>query len=173
MPFTPLHMGPGLLLKSILHGAFSLMLFGWAQILMDLQPLFALVTGAGKLHGFSHTYIGALLLGAAAALTGKHLSEFGLRLLDIREQGTFRIRWPIAIVSAYVGTVSHVLIDSIMHGDMLPWFPVSQANGLLGVLSIDTLHRACLYSGLFGAGIYFAVRALLGRPMGDILRLRK
>lgn len=173
MPVTPLHMGPGLLLKGILHGSFSLMLFGWAQVLMDLQPLFAVITGIGKLHGFSHTYIGATLLGAAAALTGKHLSEFGLRLLDIREGGGIRIHWPVAIISAYIGTFSHVVIDSIMHGDMAPYFPFSDTNGLLGIMTIETLHRVCIYSGLAGAAVYFGARAALGRPMHEILRLRR
>lgn len=173
MPVTPFHMGPGLFLKGILQGSFSLMLFGWAQFLMDLQPLFAFITGIGKLHGFSHTYIGATLIGAAAALTGKHLSEFGLRLLDIREGGGIRIGWPIAVFSAYLGTYSHVVIDSIMHGDMAPYFPFSEANGLLGVLTVETLHRLCIYSGLIGAGLYFGIRALLGRPMHEILKLRR
>ncbi len=61
MPFTPLHMGPGLLIKAALQGSFSLMVFGWAQILMDLQPLFVMWSGAGRLHGFYHTYFGATL----------------------------------------------------------------------------------------------------------------
>ena len=52
-------MGPGMLIKSLLHGSFSLMIFGWSQILMDLQPLFAMITNEGKLHGFSHTFLGA------------------------------------------------------------------------------------------------------------------
>lgn len=29
MPFTPFHMGPGLLVKALLQGSFSLMVFGW------------------------------------------------------------------------------------------------------------------------------------------------
>ena len=62
MPFTPFHMGPGILIKALLQGSFSLMVFGWAQILMDIQPLVALITSKGQLHGFSHTYIGASLI---------------------------------------------------------------------------------------------------------------
>jgi hypothetical protein len=38
MPFTPFHMGPGLLMKVGLQGSFSLMVFGWTQVLIDLQP---------------------------------------------------------------------------------------------------------------------------------------
>ena len=39
MPLTPYHMGPGMLLKAVLGGSFSLMVFGWTQIVTDLQPL--------------------------------------------------------------------------------------------------------------------------------------
>ena len=48
MPFTPLHMGPGILIKSILQGSFGLTLFDWAQILMDLRPLIVILTGEGQ-----------------------------------------------------------------------------------------------------------------------------
>ena len=74
-------MGPGMLIKSLLHGSFSLMIFGWSQILMDLQPLFAMITNEDKLHGFSHTFLGASFIAVIAVLTGKHLSEFGLRII--------------------------------------------------------------------------------------------
>jgi len=54
------------------------MVFGWAQIVMDIQPLVVILTGEGHLHGFSHTYVGAALLAVVAAVTGKYLSEIGL-----------------------------------------------------------------------------------------------
>ncbi len=44
MPFTPIHMGPGILIKSILQGSFSLMVFGWTQIAMDIQPFIVLIS---------------------------------------------------------------------------------------------------------------------------------
>ena len=75
MPFTPLHMGPGLLIKAILQGSFSLMVFGWTQIIMDIQPLVVILTGSGHLHGFSHTYMGATLLATFSAISGKYLSD--------------------------------------------------------------------------------------------------
>ncbi|HYQ38464.1 MAG TPA: hypothetical protein VER09_05940, partial [Pseudomonas sp.] len=77
MPFTPLHMGPGILLKALLPTRFSLMVFGWAQIVMDLQPLLAMLTGRGELHGLSHTWPGAGLLAVVAALSGKYLGALG------------------------------------------------------------------------------------------------
>ncbi len=83
MPFTPLHMGPGLFIKSALQNRFSLMVFGWSQILMDIQPLIVMIKGEGHIHGFTHTYLGASLIAIIAVITGKYLSEFGLRLFEI------------------------------------------------------------------------------------------
>ena len=168
MPFTPLHMGPGLLVKSLLQGSFSLMVFGWTQIIMDIQPLVVIFTGQGHLHGFSHTYLGATLLGIACALSGKYLAQFGLRLMGRVQY--LPISWIVAITSALIGSFSHVLLDSLMHADVEPFAPFMQTNPFLGFISIETLHKFCLYSGLIGAGLYLAVssylkkRALAAKP---------
>lgn len=151
MPFTPVHMGPGILIKSLLQGAFSLMVFGWAQIVMDIQPLLVIITGEGHLHGFSHTYVGATLLALAAALSGKYLGEIGLQLLAI---GMGAIRWWVAVLSAFIGTYSHVFLDSIMHADLEPFYPFADHNPLLRIITVAELHKACLYSGLIGSGLY-------------------
>lgn len=157
MPFTPVHMGPGLLVKAVLQGSFSLMVFGWAQVVMDIQPLVVILTGEGHLHGFSHTYLGATLLGMAAAATGKYLSELGLGILGIPGYEQVNIGWRIVFLSAFIGTYSHVAIDSIMHGDMAPYYPISAKNHLLGVTTVEMLHKLCFYSGVLGAVLYFAV----------------
>ena len=163
MPFTPLHMGPGILAKALLQGSFSLMVFGWSQIVMDLQPLVAIVTGEGKLHGFTHTYVGSTLIAIFAAVTGKYLSQWGLAVLSNGAQRGINIRWWVAFLSAFIGAYSHVVLDSIMHNDMEPFFPFSQSNELLGLISISALHKFCVYSGLVGAVAYFAVNYLLSK----------
>ena len=160
MPFTPLHMGPGTAIKALLRGSFSLMVFGWSQIVMDIQPLVAIVTGEGRLHGFTHTYIGAVLLALFSGLTGKHLGQFGLYVLGIDRQRRIVISWWVAFLSAFIGTFSHVLLDSIMHADMTPLAPFSAGNGLLYWVSVDALHLFCLVSGLVGALLYWGVSLL-------------
>ncbi|PHS01346.1 MAG: hypothetical protein COA78_22685 [Blastopirellula sp.] len=158
MPFTPFHMGPGLLIKALLQGSFSLMVFGWAQIVMDIQPLVAMITGEGRLHGFSHTYLGATLLAVFAAVSGKYLSERGFRILGMHHQGQqITIAWSIASVSALIGTFSHVVIDSMMHRDMEPWFPWTASNPMLGIIDVGQLHQLCMCSGIVGAALYFLV----------------
>jgi hypothetical protein len=148
-------MGPGILVKALLQGSFSLMVFGWTQIIMDIQPLVVLLTGEGHLHGFSHTYIGATLIGLGSALTGKYAAEFGLRFVG--QARHLPIGWPVAIISAFIGSYSHVLIDSLMHSDLEPFAPFMTINPFLDLVSVEALHKFCLYSGLFGAGLYFAV----------------
>jgi membrane-bound metal-dependent hydrolase YbcI (DUF457 family) len=156
MPFTPFHMGPGILVKATLRGSFSLMVFGFAQILMDIQPLIVLLTGKGHLHGFSHTYVGASIIAVLAALSGKYLSEFGLIILGIaKKSNPIKISWMVSFISAFIGAFSHVILDSMMHTDVEPFSPFNSSNNLLGIISIAELHKFCLYSGLIGAGIYF------------------
>ena len=161
MPFTPFHMGPGLLTKSILHSAFSLMVFGWTQIVMDLQPLFVLLTGEGHLHGFSHTFVGGALIACFCAITGKYLTPWALKQVPGHERLPFRVyvSWPVAILSACIGAISHVLLDAIMHSDVQPFFPFSLSNPWLLWVDVGLLHKLCLYSGLVGAFLYVLVAA--------------
>jgi len=156
MPFTPIHMGPGIFVKAILQSSFSLMVFGWTQIVMDIQPLIVMITGEGHLHGFTHTYVGAVLIAIFSALTGKYLSEFGLKILRIsKSESPISIVWWVVFLSAFLGSFSHVFLDSIMHADVEPFFPVTLDNQFLGLISMSLLHKVCLYSGLIGAAIYY------------------
>ena len=161
MPFTPLHMGPGIAVKAVLQRKFSLMVFGWSQIVMDLQPLLAMTTGTVALHGFTHTYVGATLLGLVAAVTGKYLGAWGLRL--IREERHLPIGWGVAFASAYVGTYSHVLIDRIMHSDMEPFSTFSTRSPVHGLIAIDMLHVLCVATAAVGGVVYYLVDWLLRR----------
>lgn len=167
MPFTPLHMGPGILVKAVLQGSFSLMVFGWAQILMDIQPLLVMLNGEGELHGFTHTYVGATLIALAAALSGKYAGQIGLHILGQIEH--LPIRWPVAFLSAFIGTYSHVFFDSIMHADIRPLSPFSDSNVLLHLMPLGALHLLCVTTALVGGALYFAVSAWLSdrKSSGD------
>tara|TARA_R110001583_G_scaffold83178_1_gene219913 strand:- start:2640 stop:3113 length:474 start_codon:yes stop_codon:yes gene_type:complete len=148
-------MGPGILVKGLLQGSFSLMVFGWTQIVMDIQPLIVLITGEGHLHGFSHTYVGATLLAVLSAVTGKYFSQLGLWLLRITPTISTNIAWWVVFLSAFIGSYSHVLLDSVMHSDVQPFYPFMLSNSLWGATSVAALHKFCLYSGLLGAAIYY------------------
>ncbi len=48
MPFTPLHLGIAVPVKAVSNKKFNLMIFAWAQIVMDLQPLIVILTHRGE-----------------------------------------------------------------------------------------------------------------------------
>ncbi len=50
-----------------------------------------------------------------------------------------------------------VVLDAIMHSDVEPFYPLSQENGLLGIMTISQLHQFCIYTGLVGAAVYYLV----------------
>ena len=150
-------MGPGILLKGILQGSFSLMVFGWTQIVMDIQPLIVMISGEGHLHGFTHTYAGAIFIALAAALSGKYLAPIGLWVLRVEPALNTKIPWTVVFISAFIGSFSHVFLDSVMHADLQPFYPVNLVNPFLGLVSVSSLHKFCLYSGLVGAGIYYYI----------------
>jgi len=153
-------MGPGILVKALLQGSFSLMVFGWAQIILDIQPLLVMISGEGHLHGFSHSYLGASLIAVFSALSGKYLSEVGLHLMGLNEGWKLKIAWHVALLSAFIGSYSHVVLDSIMHSDVEPFFPFTNSNKLLGLTSTQTLHQLCLYSAAIGVALHFVVHWL-------------
>ena len=155
MPFTPLHMGPGMLLKALFQGSFSLLVFGWTQIVMDIQPLIVLLSGEGHMHGFTHTFVGSTLIALLSLFTGKYLGEFILHILKIGNQTS--ISWKVATISSFIGSYSHVLLDAIMHTDVEPFFPINKLNPFFGYLYIPELHKFCFYSGFIGILIYFSI----------------
>jgi membrane-bound metal-dependent hydrolase YbcI (DUF457 family) len=154
MPFTPLHLGAGAVLKGVLDTHFSFVVFAISQLLIDLEPLVRLLYGQQSLHGFSHTFIGAALVGIVATLTGKPIGELILRLVNSDQQS---ITWRASILGAFCGTSSHIFIDGIMHADMQPWFPLP-GNPFLDLVSLDVLHIALIVSGVLG-GIVVVFRS--------------
>lgn len=109
----------------------------------------------GELHGFSHTLLGAMLIGLFCGLAGKPIGELFLRL--IREPEYCPISWRVSFVSAFIGTYSHIFIDSIMHSDVMPLSPFSRASPLHGIISIETLHILCLAGVVVGGLAYWAM----------------
>ncbi|TXT40627.1 MAG: hypothetical protein FD135_1053 [Comamonadaceae bacterium] len=163
MPFTPLHLGPGLTIKALAGRRFSILSFGIAQVAMDIEPLLGLVRGSSVLHGPTHTYLAALAMAIVVAIASPPLCRLILRRWH-QELVFHRLGWlvesetlaPLAVIAgALVGTISHVLLDSIMHSDISPLAPWSEANALLGLISLQALHQVCILAGLLGVVGWF------------------
>jgi membrane-bound metal-dependent hydrolase YbcI (DUF457 family) len=148
MPFTPFHLGPGAAFKALGGRHFSFMVFGGAQVLIDLEPLIGLLRGSAVLHGATHTLLGALVIGGVAGLIGKPISAFVLKRLAIPHHP---FTWTASFVGAWVGTFSHIGFDALMHSDMNPWWPFAEGNGWLHAIELGELHLLCAGLGVLGA----------------------
>ena len=157
MPFTPYHIGFGILIKSFIQKHFSFIIFAWAQILMDIQPLLVLILGRGKLHGLSHTIIGAGVIGVLAGLSG----EIIFRIFARYKRGFAVLPRINLYVSAFIGTYSHVILDDIMHADVNLFYPYTDKIDFYRIISLATLHKFCLFAGLLGLMIYFPVKWII------------
>ncbi len=157
MPFTPFHFGPGAAIHAVAPKHISFLAFGASNVLIDIEPLYFILTHQYPLHRFFHTYIGALLIAAATVALYLGARWFAARfwlpnLLGWRHIGLV----PVAL-GATIGTVSHIVLDSIMHQDIAPLAPFSDANRLLHSVTLDKLHLACAACGL-GAVILLGLR---------------
>jgi hypothetical protein len=160
MPFTPIHLGVALPVKAVSEKKFNFLIFAWAQVVMDLQPLVVLLTQRGKVHGWTHTFLAALALGALTSVSGKYAIEGVTKLLKIGPNGRVVVPWKVANLSALFGTVSHVFLDALIYPEMAPFWPLSQSNPLyFGITSYQVI-VFCLACGALG-GLAWAARVAI------------
>ena len=68
------------------------------------------------------------------------------------------LSWKVTFISAFIGSYSHVALDSIMHSDINPFYPLEISNNLLYLLSHQQLHIFCLISGIVGFVLYEVIK---------------
>lgn len=117
MPIPPFHLVVGVLPKAVLGKRFSYCAFFGTQVLMDIEPglkLFGFLDG--PIHGFTHTWLGALLIGVLYLLLHWVWQRLGPR--GIFEAARYA-RSSVIVGSVLFGVLSHVVLDAWMHQDML------------------------------------------------------
>ncbi len=154
MPFTPFHFGPGLFIKSLAR-KFSFTVFIFSQFVIDLEPLYFILTNNPPVHRLLHTFLGSNIVMLISILLGKPICESGLKIFGkvfcFKEE--INISWLAAIWTSMLGAYSHVFFDSLMHRDIKPFWPFTDMNPLLNQVSISSLHGFCLTA--FAAGGIF------------------
>ncbi len=159
MPITPFHFGPGAVIHAIAPKRFSFLVFCAANVLIDIEPLYFMLTHQYPLHRMFHTYVGATAVAAITVALFLVARSFSLPNL---------FRWksltPLQVgAGAAIGVYSHVALDSLMHLDIKPLSPFSEANPLLHAVSLGSLHWFCLLAGLAGLCIV-GIRRLVRGP---------
>lgn len=167
-------MGAGLVVKAGIDGRISLISFGLAQVAIDIEPGIGMLTGASVLHGWTHTVAGAAAIAAAVTLVGPwiirpvvarwntEVSHYRLAWLMVDPP----CRWPAVATGAFFGTLSHVLLDALIHADMAPFAPLFEGNPMLGWVKHDTVYRACTLGALVGS-LLWLLRKWFGRQSSE------
>jgi membrane-bound metal-dependent hydrolase YbcI (DUF457 family) len=144
MPITPFHFGPGAALHAIAPNRISFLGFCVANVMIDVEPLYYMCTQQFPLHRFFHTF--ALFVAARALANRVWLPDlFGWR----------ELRSASVVAGAALGSYSHIIFDSVMHSDITPLAPFSNANPLLNLIPLTTLHWACVAAGAIGTAMLF------------------
>ena len=144
MPFTPYHMGFGLIAKSAKPAKVSLIMFGFSQIVIDLQQLYKHIMSPHGFayHGLTHTIIGATLV-AIICLPCRGLLERIFRLT---------ISKPSAIYGVLIGVYSHLLLDSLVHSEVSQqlFWPFHIDSHLYGFIYLHGMNKLCIIMGIIG-----------------------
>lgn len=158
MPVTPFHFGVGLLAKGIFGRRVSFSGFCATQVAIDCESGYFLFRGEWPAHRFFHTILGASLLCAVTCIVAMpilhRLMLFATRSSDADLARWLQLHakptWVLIFVTAVLGVVGHVVPDGIMHSDMRPLSPLSDANPLHEVLSLSSLHIGLTVFGIVG-----------------------
>jgi membrane-bound metal-dependent hydrolase YbcI (DUF457 family) len=60
------------------------------------------------------------------------------------------------VLSGIFGGIFHSVLDGIMHADIRPFRPFTQANPLYGLVSVQVLYLFCVITGVVGAALLLA-----------------
>ena len=132
------------------RGYVSFLAFCAANVLIDVESLYHMLTRAPRIHTFLHTYVGATLA-AALVVAAFYPLRWLTRNLEPSPRTTWRNLSIVSVITgALLGAWSHVLLDSIMHADITPLAPFSNENSLHGAISLRTLHLFCVVAGAIG-----------------------
>lgn len=150
MPITPFHFGPGAAIHALAPKRVSFLAFCAANVFIDVEPLYYMRTDQYPLHRFFHTYIGATLIVILTAALFISARDFARRLALPNPFKWRQLGIPAVGLGAVLGSYSHIVLDSFMHADIAPLSPFSEANPLLGLVSLAALHWGCVAAGVLG-----------------------
>ena len=156
-------MGAALIVKPALNRRFSVITFGIAQVAMDIEPGIRMAAGTDVLHGPTHTILGALVMAFLVMLIAPSIFSALLTKWN-KEVVYYQQMWLVLAgppsktaitMGACFGTLSHVVLDSLMHHDIHPLSPFSQTNPFMGLIAHDGVYQACTIAGVLGIVAWF------------------
>ncbi|MBI4015836.1 MAG: metal-dependent hydrolase [Candidatus Aenigmarchaeota archaeon] len=136
MPITPFHWSV-LALGFLVFNSLYLPALAISSVIMDIEPayyMFISPRADGLLHGFFHTYIGVTIIGLLVGFVLVRFRKNVDRIMGFLKIPQQSISNRLVYVSSLLAAFSHVFLDSFMHSDMKPFYPLQQ-NPFLGLVS--------------------------------------
>jgi hypothetical protein len=157
MPLTPFHFGPGLLIKAASPRQFSMAAYSLAQVVIDVESGYYIVHGEYPVHRQAHTFLLGGLIGMLCGLVVSRVGRRWARPRDVMPEAlAAEFRLPVAVLSGIFGGIFHSVLDGIMHEDIRPFRPFTDANPLYDLVSVRVLYLFCIITGLLGAVLLLA-----------------
>lgn len=161
MPFTPYHLGPGLLVGLLFLSFIDFPTFLIASVIVDVEPFLVLIFNLNyPLHGFFHSLLGGTLAAFLLTLAMRPIrGRFSSLLSFFKLEQT--VSFKSILVAALLGVYLHVLLDSRLYSDIRPFYPL-EANPLLttGIFAGLDSYIFCIWS-FYGAVFVYAIRLFL------------
>lgn len=125
MPITPLHLGLLAPLNHWLPGKVNNLSFWLVTLWLDASAIgyYALGMEVGEFHGpQSHSFIAAFAIAGMVSCLGV-LYMLWMAATQARTTLAAGQPWPW-VIGAFLGGLSHVLLDAVVHSEMLPFHPI-------------------------------------------------
>lgn len=159
MPATPFHLGPGLLVKAVAPRRFSMAAYSLSQVVIDIESGYYLFHHATPVHRGAHTFVIGGLIGLLCGLIVSRVGAWVARPRDVVPEAlAAEYRMPSAVLSGIFGGIFHSVLDGIMHADIRPFRPFTNANPLYGLVSVQILYLFCVVTGVIGAALLLALQ---------------
>lgn len=145
MPFTPFHWAValfGLIFFNVLYLPALLI----SSVLMDLEPAYYLFVSPpvdGVLHGFFHTYLAVTVMALVVAFLLIKFRKPIDRLMTVLKVSQPQVSNNGIIAASLLAGWSHVFLDSFLYTDIKPFWPLTNANLLFGLISSSMIYELC------------------------------
>ena len=150
MPFTPFHLGPAILMYSLLRGRFELIVTILSNIIIDVEPFLVILLRLNMpLHGPIHSFLGATLLAVLTSGLANYLLPYLYRFIRLK----YTYRYSQLLVASLTGTYCHILLDAPLYSEMKPFYPLS-GNPLLYIIEPGYIYGGCIFSFLVGFAVW-------------------
>ena len=157
MPFTPFHFGPTLMLGLLLR-RISLPAILIGSVIADGEGFSVLFLGLDyPLHGYAHTFLGASIIAILLIIVLYLLRSPMEKVMDFVRLPQ-QVTWPGLAIGSFIGTFSHVILDSFLYTDIKPFYP-SNYNPFYAFISSPFVYKTCTL--LFVGGIIIYVILLI------------